>query len=120
MQVENPLYNIREKLLELSQGDFIQEKKLADQYFKSFQDLKDMYSVSLINQDTRLLSFIHQKYKPTFKQLNLTDLSEEIQTTIRIITDLDSVNALDKSASKVKNYCEILIRQLQSHYAWLD
>ncbi|MDF9800398.1 hypothetical protein OKW21_005661 [Catalinimonas alkaloidigena] len=120
MKIDNALYDIREKLLELSHGDFVQEKKLADQYFKSFQDLKDIYAVSLINQDSRLLSFIHQKYKPTFRKLNLTELSDEIQSTIHKINNLNTDSALDESATKVRSYCETLIRQLQLHYSWLN
>ncbi|MEK6476126.1 hypothetical protein WJR50_01285 [Catalinimonas sp. 4WD22] len=120
MQINNKLYNIREKLLELSQGDFVQEKKLADQYFKSFQDLKDIYAVSLINQDSRLLSFIYQKYKPTFRKLDLTELSDEIKTTINIINHLKTAEELNESASRVKSHCEIIIHQLQLHYSWLD
>lgn len=120
MRIEIPSYNIQEKLLELSYGDFIQEKRLAEQYFKSFQDLKDLYAVSLINQDTRLLTFIYQKYKPVCKMLNLMDLAEEIQATIRIIKNLNSGVSLEKSAFKVKNYCDTLIQQLQVHYVWLN
>jgi hypothetical protein len=120
MHIEPSLYNIQEKLLELSYGDFVREKRLAEQYFKSFQDLKDLYVVSLINQDTRLLSFIYQKYKPVCKVLNLMDLAEEIQASIHIIKNLNSGISLEESAFKVKNYCDMLIRQLQIHYIWLN
>lgn len=120
MEINNALYNIREKLLELSQGDFVREKKLADQYFKSFQDLKDMYSVSLINQDSRLLSFIYQKYKTTFRKLDLTELSDEIQATIHMINHLDTAEELNETAARVKSHCEVIIHQLQMHYSWLD
>lgn len=120
MQINNALYNIREKLLELSQGDFVREKKLADQYFKPFQDLIDMYSVSLINQDSRLLSFIYQKYKPTFRKLDLTELSDEIPASINIINHLMTAEELNETAARVKSHCEIIIHQLQLHYVWLN
>ncbi|WPP48242.1 hypothetical protein [Catalinimonas niigatensis] len=120
MNIENPLHNIQEKLLELSYGDFIREKKLAEQYFKSFQDLKDLYAVSLINQDIRLLSFIYQKYIPVFKMLNLLDLEAEIQSTIHTIKKQGFEVTLEASAFKVKTYCDTLIHQLQLHYIWLN
>lgn len=120
MRFETPTCNIQEKLLELSYGDFIQEKRLAEQYFKSFQNLKDLYAVSLINHDIELLAFIYQKYKPTFKILHLFELAEEIQTTIRVLKKLNTNVSLEQSAFKVKNYCNILIQQLQIHYVWLN
>lgn len=120
MHIDHSLFSIREKLLELSQGDLVQEQKLANLYFKSFQDLKDMYAVCLINQDSRLLTFIYQKYKPTLKELKLTDLSEAIQSTINLFNQKKIEDALDTPAIKVKTYCETLIQQLQQSYSWLD
>ncbi|WKN33011.1 hypothetical protein PZB74_06595 [Porifericola rhodea] len=120
MAIKSSLYNIRAKLLELSQGDFVQERKLANQYFKSFQDLRDLYAVSLINQDKRLLFFVYEKYKPTLQLLDLSELAKEIQATLDHVKQLNSGVSVDKSATKVKNCCDQLIRQLQLHYTWLN
>lgn len=120
MYIEQPVYNIQEKLLELSYGDFVREKKLAEQYFKSLQDIKDLYAVSLINQDVKLLSFVYQKYKPVIEILSLFELEEEILITLGLIKNLHSEPRLETSAFRMRHYCNMLIQQLQLHYTWLN
>lgn len=119
MQVESSL-NIQQKLLEISMGDYKMESRLAGLYYKSFQDLKDLFAVSLIKQDEKLLSFIRHKYGATFQMLQLPKLAREIDEGVEILTTTLSEEAISTSIDKVKSQCDRILAQLIFYYPWLS
>jgi hypothetical protein len=111
--------NVQSKLLTLAMGDYKLENRLASLYYKSFQDLKDLYAVGLIKRDPKLLGFIRHKYQAAFQRLHLPGLSEAIEQGDKNLGEADSNIAVNASVENVRQLCEQFLNQLEFYYPWL-
>lgn len=106
-------YQLKEKIEQFCEGDLDFKHQLTELYIRSFNELKNEYSIALEQKDTKKLSFTIHKHNTTITLLELPHLLSEMEKGRKLITSKDvSEKSIYASVARVIAICDEILSEL--------